>query len=79
MRAGTPVVASAVPSAGGAALEVDPLDVDAIADALVQVGNDEGLRARLISAGSARAAELTWATTAAAHATAWRNLVGMSA
>ncbi|MGB9112830.1 MAG: glycosyltransferase family 1 protein, partial [Acidimicrobiales bacterium] len=41
MRLGTPVVSSAVPSAGGAALEVDPLDIDAIADAIVRVGNDQ--------------------------------------
>ncbi|MGA8297127.1 MAG: glycosyltransferase family 1 protein [Acidimicrobiales bacterium] len=76
MRLGTPVVASAVPSSGGAALEVDPLDVDAMGDALVRVTNDQGLRARLADSGSARASALTWAATASAHARAWRERLG---
>ena len=45
------MVASAVPSAGGAALEVDPFDVDAIAAALVTAATDEGRRAELVARG----------------------------
>jgi glycosyltransferase involved in cell wall biosynthesis len=71
MACGTPVVASAVPSAGGAALEVDPFDVDAIAAALVTAATDEGRRAELVGAGRARAAELTWAATARRHVELW--------
>jgi glycosyltransferase involved in cell wall biosynthesis len=76
MRLGTPVVASRVPSSGGAALEVDPLDTDAIAGALVRVASDPALRARLVAAGSERAAGLTWSATAAAHVRAWEPLRG---
>lgn len=79
MRLGTPVLCSAVPSAGGAALEVDPYDVDAIAAGLVEIGGDAAVRARLAAAGSQRAAALTWAATARAHVRAWKNLVGMAA
>ncbi|MCO8127559.1 glycosyltransferase family 4 protein [Acidimicrobiia bacterium EGI L10123] len=65
MALGCPVVTSAGTStaelaAGGAALTVDPLDVDAIAGALADVLDDADLRARLIEAGSARAGERTW-------------------
>ncbi|MDQ4069678.1 MAG: glycosyltransferase family 4 protein, partial [Actinomycetota bacterium] len=55
MACGTPVVASPVPSTGGAALEVDPLDVDAIAAALLQAATDERARAELVEVGRARA------------------------
>jgi len=71
MSCGTPVVASTVPSAGGAAVEVDPFDVDAIAAALVRVATDDGRRAELVAAGRARAAGLTWATTARRHVELW--------
>ncbi|HUZ20881.1 MAG TPA: glycosyltransferase family 1 protein [Acidimicrobiales bacterium] len=74
MRLGTPVVASPVPSAAGAALEVDPYDVDSIADGLVAVAGDETLRRRLSEDGQARAAVLTWRATAAAHVALWRRV-----
>ena len=51
MACGTPVVATPMPSTGGAACEVPPADVEAIADALVAVATDEALRARLVDAG----------------------------
>lgn len=76
MAAGLPVVASPMPSTGGAALEVDPLDIDAIADALVAVAGDEAARSALIAAGTARAGALTWAATARAHLELWNGLVG---
>ena len=68
MAAGTPVVAAdraALPEAcGGAALLADPDDEDAFADALIEAAGAE--RHRLIEAGRARAAELTWRGTAEA-------------
>lgn len=76
MRLGTPVVSSAVPSAGGASLEVDPIDVDGIAEAILRVSCDADLRAKLIEAGHARASQLSWSATAAAHVGAWRDLLG---
>jgi glycosyltransferase involved in cell wall biosynthesis len=75
MSCGTPVVTSSVPSAGGAALEVDPFDVDAIAGALVAVVTDDGRRADLIAAGCARAAGLTWAGAARRHVELWQAVV----
>ncbi len=74
MACGTPVVSSAVPSAGGASLEVSPFDVDAIAAGLVAVATDEGRRAELVAAGHARAAGLTWARAAQRHVELWRAI-----
>ncbi|MBO0714149.1 MAG: glycosyltransferase family 4 protein [Acidimicrobiales bacterium] len=76
MARGTPVVASPVPSTGGAALEVDPRDTEAIADGLVRAATDEPLRERLSAAGQARAAELTWARAARAHLEVWARAAG---
>jgi len=68
MAAGTPVVAAdrgALPEAcGGAALLADPEDEDAFVDALLEAAGTE--RHRLIDAGRARAAELSWSRTAEA-------------
>ncbi len=76
MRAGLPVVASAVPGSAGAAFEVDPSDVEAIADGLVRVASDEVLRARLVAAGRARVEPLTWRATAEGHLAVWRRVAG---
>ena len=66
MAAGTPVVASdraALPEAcGGGALLADPDDVDAFAAALISAAGPE--RSRLVEAGRARAAGLSWARSA---------------
>lgn len=75
MASGTPVVATPMPSTGGAAFEVPPFDVEAVADGLVAVATDDGLRSRLVAAGRARAAQLTWARAAARHAELWRGLL----
>ena len=77
MAAAVPVVASRVPSTAGAALEVDPLDVDRIADGLVQAAGDDRRRAELVTAGLLRAGELTWKAAAGRHAEAWRAMVGL--
>ena len=76
MRAGAPVVASAVPSSGGAAHEVDPRDVKAIADGLVRVASDGALRAGLVARGLARVGPLTWRAAAEGHLAVWRRIVG---
>ncbi len=70
MAHGTPVVTSTGTSteelvAGGAGLAVAPTDVDAIAGAVSRVLADDELAARLAAAGVERAAEYTWARTAA--------------
>jgi glycosyltransferase involved in cell wall biosynthesis len=74
MAAGTPVVASPMPSTGTAALEVDPKDVGSIAEALVEVVADSSLRASLVAAGSAHAAAHTWSSSAASHLRLWERL-----
>ncbi len=74
MACGTPVVASPMPSTGGAAFEVAPGDVEAIAEALVVVAGDESVRARLVAAGLVRAAGLTWDRAAVRHLELWRAL-----
>src|SRR5262249_28739395 len=70
MACGAPVIASPVPSAGGAAYEVDPTDVSAIASGLAQVATDDALRDDLVARGRAPAAALTWAAAAAPAARA---------
>jgi glycosyltransferase involved in cell wall biosynthesis len=79
MRVGTPVVASAVPSTDGAALEVDPYDVDSIADGIVTGATDEILRSRLRELGTARSAELTWSSIARRHLAVWDGAAARAA
>jgi alpha-1,3-rhamnosyl/mannosyltransferase len=76
MRECTPVVASAVPSVAGtgAALEVDPLDVTAIAAALVKASSDERVRAELVTAGIELTAGLTWEAAARRHVELWQAM-----
>jgi alpha-1,3-rhamnosyl/mannosyltransferase len=76
---GVPVVTSNLTSlpevAGGAALEVDPLDPGAIGDAMLALVREPALRARCITAGRARAAQLTWKATARQTAAVYRSLI----
>ena len=66
---GVPVMTShnsALPEiAGDAALLVDPTDVDAIAQAMLQLSQDETLRQRLIAAGHANVQRFSWTKAAA--------------
>jgi glycosyltransferase involved in cell wall biosynthesis len=68
MAAGIPVLTTAgVPCtefAPGAALLVDPYDVEAMADALVRLSTEARLREGLVARGLAAARSLTWARTA---------------
>lgn len=67
-RYGTPVVTSRVSSlpevAGQAALLVDPLEVDEIAEAILQLLHDPDLRSELIERGYERLEEFDWKNTA---------------
>jgi glycosyltransferase involved in cell wall biosynthesis len=74
MRYGTPVVASPLPTTGGASLEVDPTRVGDIVEGLVRVATDDDLRAGLAVTGVARAASLTWEASARAHVELWSSL-----
>lgn len=69
MASGTAVLtsnATALPEiAGDAALLVDPTSVEAIAEGMARLGGDAALRADLAAKGQRRAAEFSWARTAA--------------
>jgi glycosyltransferase involved in cell wall biosynthesis len=77
MVQGTPVVTSRGTSteevAGGAAVLVDPLDVDDIARGILEA---LGRHAELAARGRARAAAATWAATAERTVEAYREVVG---
>lgn len=68
MACGVPVVCSNVSSlpetVGDAALMVDPLDTDALADAMMRALTDLALRDRLIADGRRQAARFTWRAAA---------------
>jgi glycosyltransferase involved in cell wall biosynthesis len=74
-----PVIASNTTSlpevTQGAALDIDPLDTGAIADAMLALVREPALRARCVAAGRARAAELTWDATARLTAAVYRSLI----
>lgn len=75
MYACAPVVASPMPSTGGAAFEVTPTDTEAIADALAQVAGQEGVRSQLVTAGVLRSSELTWDGAARRHVELWSEVI----
>ena len=68
MACGAPVVASDVSSlpevVGEAGLRVDPRDAEAIAQSLIRVLADDGLRHQLRTAGYARSKKFSWERTA---------------
>jgi alpha-1,3-rhamnosyl/mannosyltransferase len=68
MACGVPVLASNVSSlpevVGSAGLMVDPADVDAIAQGMVRLWEDEALRRELSTRGLQQAAGFSWETTA---------------
>lgn len=77
LASGTPVVATkGLPSTAGACLEVDPLDLGAIGDALLLAANESPERQRLVAAGRERSAQLTWEACAARHVEVWREVAG---
>jgi len=74
MGACLPVVASPMPSTAGAALEVDPLDASAIADAMAVAAGDDRRRSALVTAGLLRFGELTWEAAARRHVELWAGV-----
>ena len=79
MASGTPVIAShaaAIPElTGDAGLLLDPEDRQAWTDAIVAIVSDDALRARLRSAGLARAGLFRWARTARATMDVYHRVV----
>jgi len=71
MSVGTPVVASPLPSTGGAAFQVDPRDTESIAAGLLRVASDGPIRRDLVERGTVRAAELSWTSIARRHRDVW--------
>jgi glycosyltransferase involved in cell wall biosynthesis len=71
---GCPVIASAVPSAGNAALIVDPMDEPNIASAMRALVGDDARCAEMAAAGIAETEGLTWARSAAEHIAVWESL-----
>ena len=71
MAAGLPVVTSNVSSlpevAGDAAITTDPRDSRALADAVIRVLDEPGLREQLIERGLRRATQFSWRQCAEAH------------
>jgi glycosyltransferase involved in cell wall biosynthesis len=76
MRAGIPVICSAVPSviesSPDAACIVDPLQVESIVGGIIRVLTNDSERERLIAAGSTLAATRTWQSCAQEHLARWR-------
>jgi alpha-1,3-rhamnosyl/mannosyltransferase len=76
---GVPVIASnttSLPEATmGAAVEVDPLSVQEIGAAMLELARDDALRARCIAAGKKRAIGLTWAECARKTAAVYHQLL----
>jgi glycosyltransferase involved in cell wall biosynthesis len=70
MRCGTPVLCSKTSSlpelAGDAAVLVDPLSVQSIADGIAWMVADSGLRADLVAKGYRQATHFTWQRAAEA-------------
>ncbi len=77
MAAGSPVLASSTTAVGelasGAALLVDPLDEEAIAEGLRRLIEDRALAEQLRQAGLARAAEYSWQRTIDTLVVSWRR------
>jgi glycosyltransferase involved in cell wall biosynthesis len=79
MACGAVVVTSNISSlpevAGDAAVLVDPLDVESVADGIRRSLSDQGLRKRLQAAAIERARQFTWQRTAALTADAYRSIL----
>lgn len=79
MRSGTPVITSTHPAslevAGGAALAVDPVDVEALIEAMARLDRDEAERRRYAELGLARAAQFSGGAYAARVEGLYRRLL----
>ena len=76
--AGVPVLTSDLGAmaevAGGAALLVDPDDVDAISSGMLKLSQDQNLRESLIAKGRARLLDFSWERSAEKLIALWKNL-----
>jgi len=83
MAAGAPVITSNVSSlpevVGDAALLIDPMDPQAIADAMARVLGDPALRAELVRRGRERVKAFSWDRSAARTYEVYAELVGRPA
>ena len=79
MAQGLPVLASNVAAlpevCGGAALLVDPLSEDEIADGIRRMIEENGLREQLAALGRERASSLTWDTAASQTWAAYKEIL----
>ena len=79
MGCGTPTITSNVSSlpevAGNAAISIEPMNVDAIVEAVKQINNDPNYRQDLIDKGLARVKEFSWQKTAAQTADFYQQIV----
>ena len=79
MACGTPVVTSnrgSLPEVvGDAAIQIDPLDVEALAASILRLLEDRDAALRLAAAGQARALEFTWGRCARTHLAVYRQLL----
>lgn len=79
MACGTPVLTSSTSSlpevVGDAAVLVDPLNVPAIAQGMIELAQDETLRTDLRRRGLARAAKFTWDKTAEETVATYRKVM----
>jgi alpha-1,3-rhamnosyl/mannosyltransferase len=82
MQCGTPVISARAASmpeiVGDTGVLVDPLDVDAWAQAIVEVIEDDNHRKELSEAGLRRAAEFSWTRTAAETLAVFQHLLHVS-
>ncbi len=82
MHYGTPVIASIAGSlpeiCGDAAILVDPLDTQALAQAIRSVLTDEAVRLSLIEKGTQRCTHFSWKKTAEATYAAYQKLLARS-
>jgi glycosyltransferase involved in cell wall biosynthesis len=80
MACGTPVLTSNTSSmpevVGDAAIQVDPLDVDAIASAMIVLAQNQELREALRQKGVKRAAAFSWHTTAEKTMAVYKKTTG---
>lgn len=83
MANGTPVVTSNISSlpevVGGAALTVDPYNIDEIALAIRRILSDRDLRTRLITDGYERAKQFSWEKSVAQVHQAYQQALGVTA
>lgn len=81
MACGAPVVASSIPalveSTGGAALLVDPSDVNAISETVLSVLESDSARSELSERGRKRSYELSWSLAATKTMQVYERVLGV--